>query len=292
MVLQVGLSNRELLSPIKEVPKTTEKVKSEISAKLDVKRENITAQDVPQIWKNQPGHELLHEVLQYTTSDEAKRQGLSIAVPSPLSSQVINSLLDYTLPDYWALFQQARQHEEDKRQLLQCLQSVSGIGAIISKLRMLCNHFHGKSSNPEGTTGNGRMRDLLSVLEEVLKGQRTIQDVWLQIHSSIQSATRRTILWKEFIVIVASGKIPSTAAEVEDALKASGGAVPNHWIANGKEYAHWLGSNISFFISQTGPGYDEESWVALGKFLSKSLKLGYTGQWCRSCWSDLSSADV
>ena len=267
--------NREdILRPVRHSQRREEEKNHQPSTKAVMKQGELCAANIPKVLRNQPDYETLRQVLEYINSDAAREEGLFITSPSPQSAQILNVLLNHTVPDYWTVLQETRRYEEDKIRLLQCLKSVSGIGATLSRLRTLISDSRQRATGPRGDVVAKRIHEMLDFLTELMSGYRTVADIWSMVAGCGENIPRRTALWKEFVSLVASSKVLSVAAQADHVLKDSGEERSARWISDGTKFAHWLGRNIATFVSEAE---DEETWAAAGQVLSKSLRLGYRG---------------
>jgi telomere length regulation protein len=103
-----------------------------------------------------------------------------------------------------------------------------------------------------------------------------LEKVWMGCVQTSQTPARRTILWKEFTSMIASGRLMSMFAEAEDVLKKLDHKSHPLWVSNGGQYSRWLGLNISTMLKGLKFG-DTDGWSAAQKICSKALALGYSG---------------
>jgi len=68
------------------------------------------------------------------------------------------------------------------------------------------------------------------------------------------------------------------AAEAEDVINGLSKKVgEKHWIADGSPYSSWLALNLTHWIKKL-PADVEDAWKCCGELISKSFRLGHTGQ--------------
>ena len=104
-----------------------------------------------------------------------------------------------------------------------------------------------------------------------------IRDIWSDLTTCVQDPTKQLSLWKEFVSLIASGKLLSVAAEAVSLLNDTDSGVGSQfWVANGGEYSSWIGKQITTAVLSFSPG-TEVDWKAAGLFLGRSLSLGYQG---------------
>jgi len=221
--------------------------------------------------KDQPVLDTIREILQYLVSSIETTNGFSIATPGPISAQIINALVTVTVPDYWRIFER---NGKDRSKLVKCLRNVSGLGAIMSRLRPLIADCRRKKSVDQTREPAHQLEDLLGVLSQILEGDSTSSSIWTDIQGRSLTPSQKTLMWKEYISLTAAGKVLSTAAQTEDVLKEGDIARDEVWCSNGFEYASWLGRNIGAMIVKDS---SMDGLSAATQLCGKSLTLGYNG---------------
>jgi telomere length regulation protein len=154
---------------------------------------------------------------------------------------------------------------------------VSGIGAVLARLRLLISDTkHSKLA--EGTRNpSDHIKDLLDVLSHTLKDDELSWRIWTDIATLAPNPVQQTMIWKEYVSQTASGKIVSIAAEAEDALGVSLTSRKEAWLAQGSEYATWLGRNIVNMI-QPMDSSNEQEVAGTSSLVGKAMMLGHTGK--------------
>ncbi|KAK4993241.1 telomere binding protein [Elasticomyces elasticus] len=140
------------------------------------------------------------------------------------------------------------------------MRSVPGVAAILTRLRAQVAALQ-----------LPRIVILLEFLTELLKPADFCQNVYSDIQTLAANDTQRTLLWKEFVTTVASGRVTSVAARAEDGLQASKEVTKSTWLASGSQFAMWLGKNIAAISDMK----------AAAQMCGKALTLGYTGDYAR-----------
>ena len=287
----------QLLTPIQ--------TKSAIESKTDISvanakplrtEEKETAVDsleaVLEALTSKPDTKLLVKVLQWLSPDNHASSDFNIREPSPKAAQITFALVDHIVPDYWQIWsaEGAPNFSNQKHLLISCLRSVAGIGAIVSRLRLLTNQLK-NSRVPADIQVAGKSQplfELLDVLGNVIDGDKCIETIWKSIKACTRQSTQRFLQWKELLSLVASGKLLAAASEAsltisDDSLSTGRGT----WVADGTLYASWLGNNIRHMIGKVPP-VDVEGQKSMSQFLSKALNLGYKGGYIGNsseCWS-------
>lgn len=231
-------------------------------------RQLTSPEDVLQVLRSQPDLEQLLAALEslHSKAFEAK---FSIHTPGPLQSQIINTLVTSTVPDFWPSLRGSY-----ARELTLCLSNVAGLNAIFARLRFLSS----EDDSGQSTQSHNAQEivDLLGVVELLFKGDAVINHVSHNLLIAVPDKRRREMIWKDFVNLVGSGKVVATVAQANDRIQGrkmnSGTSKTNIWLANGSEYSAWLGRNIEHLAKAEG----EHVSQAATSLLAKSLNLGYS----------------
>ena len=239
-------------------------------------------EDALDILRSKPDHQELSRVLRWLKSTVDHREAFNIKVPGPKASEIIYILISDIIPIYWVIknnntiFGQSRENNL----LVYCLSSVAGLGAIVSRLRLLLSRLKDPrgQSDVSGTRKTQPVEVLLDVLEAIIGNDGFITSIWNPINACILQPSHKSLQWKEFISLVGSGKVLSTASEATATLNNSeSGISTGSWVGDGRQYAAWLGSNVQHMLGALIAG-DLEGLKMLSQLLRKALTLGYTGQ--------------
>lgn len=238
---------------------------------------SITTIDSPskalELIKDKPSFEAVERVLNFLVNEIERRDGFHPILPDPVAANIVHQLIHITIPDYWHIL---KERGTQLKQLFRCLRNPSGIGNIITRLRSLIADCQQKKPIGNERDSASHIADLLYFLEHMLHGDQILTEVWKDVSMHGQNAIRRNMMWKEFVVQTASGRILSVVAEAEDVLKDRKSSRAPSWLADGGGYASWLGRNIANLI--TGCGSNEETITSIKDMCSKSLYLGYFGE--------------
>ena len=286
----------ELLSSISSRAKEPENELTEltISPALDQKLLNeevpesetpldvVSPDDALSALTGKPTFENLARTLKWLQSTSTSENDFNILQPSPKAAQIIFSLVDEAIPNYWSLLQDQRSTKSRKTRthLLKCLSSTAGCGAIISRLRSLLNEFKNRRQNGSGVVANGQpLETLVEVLEAVLQSDQFLEGLLKSARVFYHSQTVRSgLLWREAVSLFGSGRLLNLVAEVNLTLnEVSKDVRDGSWIGRGDQYAAWLGRNLSLMMEGLGPdeGFQLDYEAQL---MSKALSLGYTGE--------------
>lgn len=235
-------------------------------------------EDVLNALKSKPDSELLTRVLRWLDPGAVKSDQFNIKIPSPKAAQIIFLLVSATIPDYWVTWQGADNPTllNQKKLLLRCLSSVSGLGAVATRLRVFIDLEEDARSEAKVTQGSKSkaLEELLDVLESLLQGEKFISLIWTDISSLISIPSQRTLLWRDFISTIAGGRVLSLAAEADYVVNhSSPDSRQRCWLGDGSQYSSWLGQNLAYGLI----GH-VQNLEALAQLFSRALKLGHIGE--------------
>ena len=242
----------------------------------------VSPDDALSALTSKPTFENLARTLKWLQSTSTSAHDFNILKPSPKAAQIVFSLVDQAIPDYWPLLQNQRstKSRETRTHLLKCLSSTAGCGAIVSRLRSLLDEFKNRRKNGTGVVASGQpLETLVEVLEAILQSDQFLEGLLKSARAFYESQTVRSgLLWKEAISLFGSGRLLTLVAEVNLALnKVSKDVRDGSWIGRGDQYAAWLGRNLSLMME--GFGRDEGFQLDYeAQLMCKALSLGYTGE--------------
>ncbi|CAN9310661.1 unnamed protein product [Alternaria alternata] len=218
------------------------------------------------VLKNQPNRKTVNKVLSYLTTE-----GFSLLLPEPLNASIAHQLINDTIPNYWRTIEGSIEVSK----LEDILRNPTGLGHLNTRLHSLIADSRQKKAPGDARNTAEHIADTLEILSSVLSGDETSHRVLQDVLTYGKNSTQRKLIWKEYLAQVASGRLLSIAAEAEDILKKSDGFYQDAvWVADGKEYAAWLGRNIAILLERSSSS--EEGLTAVIELCSKALSLGYT----------------
>ena len=257
-----------------------------VTTKRDQTEKTKVSLDSPEhaldILKSKPDNQELDRVLRWLKSTVSHHEGFNIKVPGPKASEIIYILISDIIPIYWVTKHESAVSDQSRGNnlLVYCLSSVAGLGAIVSRLRLLLSHL----KDPQGQSDVSGIRKtqpvelLIDVLEAILGNNGFVLSIWNDINAWSLQPSQKSLQWKEFISLVASGKLLSIASEATATVKNSESSVsPGSWVGGGHKYAAWLGSNVQHMLGASVAS-DFEGPKMLSQLLKKALILGYIGQ--------------
>ncbi|KAK6533120.1 telomere binding protein [Arthrobotrys megalospora] len=301
-VIDLKLSSTTLIRPVEELPPINGPTPSSSN-----NRKPTSPEDALEILRSQPSLPELSTTLEYllsqphltinTENDIATSpQVFEITSISPLTSRIVNVLIVDIIPSFWGILtSSASSHKTDRNKLLRCLRSIVGLGGVIERLRLLLKQVP-TAGRPKNVTvtkvdveGVGRregvlaqIRDLMDVLGYILRGNGFLGVFWEGLKHTSGSANaedrKKEMAWKEFVGLVAGGKVLSIAAEADIAISEADEAVEKKrysWVGDGKEYTSWLRENIAKIVDEADID-DTDAWKAVASVLARGFGLGYS----------------
>ncbi|KAK4499553.1 hypothetical protein PRZ48_010069 [Zasmidium cellare] len=228
-----------------------------------------TPEDALQYLRSQPDADGLIKVLHRLNKRHGFSDDFDLRAPGPLQAQIINALVAAILPAFWPVVEQ-----NDKSLLVSCLRTAAGANALVARAKLLCDNL---SRSKSEDVDHQELAVILSAISEAFKSDNIAFTVWSGLVEAVESDVKRQLAWKDFVGLVASGKLVATVARAEDFLTAKGGSQSASSLASGAMCSAWLGRNIAVFLQQSKK--DDEnmtnSYTAAALLLSKSFGLGY-----------------
>lgn len=261
----------ELLRPVKTKITVVEESKTGPDAPPKLTARIHSPDDALQILKQSPSWSQVQEVLAFLT--KSTDGSFDIKQPGALAAQLIQTLVTRTLPDFWAML---KAEIAAKSMFSAALLSVSGLGALLSRLKVLKVACSSAGRPGQMSVSPLQLRAVLDILEDMLRPETIFISLWTKCVLLSQTIQQRTVLWKEFVSLIASGKLMSSFAEAEDILKVSDEKYQPKWISKGTEYTRWLAQNISNMVKTADTG-DTDIFSAAKTICSKALAIGYSG---------------
>jgi telomere length regulation protein len=258
--------------PVRQLKQETIPIATEIRRSIPAS----SPEEALKILKDGPDINEVQGVLKFLL--DTKHESFDVKAPSAIAAQIIQVLVSQIAPDFWTQLRDDRSLKATKRAFIDSIRSVSGLGAILSRLKLLVAATKNNPQAGDQYISPEQVRILIELIEELLDGDEFILKIWKgTLSSASTTATRHAIMWREFISLVATSRLLATVAEAEDILQKSQGKSVGSWVAKGSEYTRWLGRNIAHMVS-TAKFDAVEEWTAAGGMCSKALVLGYTGR--------------
>ncbi|KAK4197886.1 telomere length regulation protein-domain-containing protein [Triangularia verruculosa] len=255
------------------------------STTTQTKTSPTSTEDALQVLKQQPSYDELIATLRFLSRHHPDNDIPTIRLPSPTSAQVVQVLVSEIVTNHWIILKEDAGDSKNSgyKLLLYCLSSITGINAILVRLRALIQEY--KSD----TEGSGKVKrpdihlnleTLLDLLATLLKGDGWILEAWQTARTSTggdaaTSAVRMRPRVQEILALFGGGRIVSLAAEAEAIVKANKTAKDDNydiWVADAQQYTTWLGRNIvTWQLSDVSPRHPKFG----SELFSKGLKLGH-----------------
>lgn len=239
-------------------------------------------EDALEVLKSKPDSNSLTRVLRWLDPSAVDIEHINIKIPGPKAAQIIFVLVAEIVPDYWRFLtgKTTSIQFKQKKLLLRCLRTISGIGAITARLRFFLDLEDDpqRKGQPSVISRSQGLEELLGVLESLLNGNEFVSSIWIDINSLVSNPSQRALLWKEFITTLAGGRLLSLAAEAFHVVnKSTPDPSEGSWLGNGSHYCSWLGENVAHMLMSFKEKRVED-WKMLALLYSRALKLGYTGR--------------
>lgn len=233
-------------------------------------------EDALQILRSQPDTDSLEQVLKRLQEATPFGGDFSLTAASPLSAQIMHVLVNTIIPDFWSVL-----IGDHRAPLRCCLTGVTGINAILARLRMLIKELEQKKSKKAVHL----IQVYIEVVDNVLDGNSVISFLFDRLTNTVTNPVTRTFLWKELVKTLASGKVVSAVAQAEDVVNTTSNTSTRCWLSNGSQYASWLGRNVAHLsIGSSDRAFGLE---AAAQLLERSLGFGYQLPLLRALDNDL-----
>lgn len=243
-----------------------------------------TPEESLDILRAEPDLHILRDTLKYLVHDAPSISQFQIKDPSPMAAQIINVLVSNIIPNYWAIFKEtvdsssgtAYKHGSERKLLLSCLQSVSGLNAVLARLRALIQIAKEASKTESRQSHVEILEDNIDVLKALLHGENFISRLWKDL--CIETIAKRRVIWHEVAAAVGGGKVLNSVAEATSLISDASMQIQEPvWIADGIQYSRWLAQNIICWFKDF-QNMPKGPWNPFAELFSKSIRLGYPGR--------------
>ncbi|KAK5120341.1 hypothetical protein LTR85_006280 [Meristemomyces frigidus] len=238
-----------------------------------------------QILRSQPDTEVLLATVRQLGARDGFDGTFDLANPGPLQAQIINTLITSTTPTFWPTLD-----DGDKALLVACLSNITGINAVVARLRSAANEIEGHKN------GDARsLRDMLDVADRLFCGDNFVLALLQHLVPSLVTVgVKLEIARKELIDVVGSGKVIAATAQAEEAIAGHTSNVRKavSWLSKGSDYNAWLGRNIALLVIEDNDLPAARTVEASGHLLGKALNIGYPGSLIQSLVKTLVRHDV
>ncbi|KAI1075726.1 telomere length regulation protein-domain-containing protein [Whalleya microplaca] len=237
-----------------------------------------------QALKSQPSYDTLVSILKYLRKGLKGRHPFNIRTPTPQGAQIVHVLVTEIVPNYWTVLQEgSKGQDRDIHLLLSCLQSLTGINAVLAYLRALLREAR---SDPKALKNSHVVFNLSSALEllsRLLQGDDLVQQIWSSI-TSLKNSTQLRPMRQELISLITNGKITSLSAEAEDICRQADKLSEDVWVGNDKIYSEWLSRNLMHWARSE---VDDDSLKLCAEILARAIRLGRPESFINTMFTDL-----
>ncbi|KAH9994899.1 telomere length regulation protein-domain-containing protein [Xylariaceae sp. FL0662B] len=240
--------------------------------------------------KGQPSYDTLVSVLKYLRNGMKSKHSFDIRTPTPQSAQIIHVLVTEIVPNYWTVLQEASKGQDrgDIDLLLLCLQSLTGINAVLAYLRDLLREAKSNSQALKNSHVVFNLSFALELLSRLLQGEDQVKQIWNSI-ASLQPSTQLRPMRQELISLFTNGKIISLSAEAEDICRQADKLAEDVWVSNSKLYHEWLGRNTVHWARSE---ISDEDLKLSAEIIARAMRLGRAESLINAMFTDLLVNDI
>ncbi len=235
--------------------------------------------DALQALRSQPSIEQLSDAINWLDPRKGKDGSFNIKAPSPKASQIIFAMINDVIPSYWSVLNDKKvsAHARLRKTLVRCLSSISGIGAVASRLGILLKELSAQSRSDR----SGKIQQiegLVQLLEQTFKNDDFMLSSWNDLNLLVLDKSKRALAWKELTSLLAGGRILALVAEIDHTIDELSPSIrESSWLSGGSQYAAWVGRNCACMVDRLRTD-DQDERKAVIQLFSKALTLGYTGR--------------
>ncbi|KAK1240866.1 hypothetical protein MKX07_006299 [Trichoderma sp. CBMAI-0711] len=249
----------ELLTPVSTIylkpRKDAQPLLSEVSStKRAVEIPKVSQVNSPdealEILRNQPNYDSLVRVLRYLITDAAHPDAFNVHVPGPKSAAIIHVLVTDIASNYWTLLKEGGASAgtedgcDDLHLFVACLQSVTGLNAVLTHLKALIQEHKLGSKEAKRTDLVLHISIFLDVLATVLDGDSAIQALWTASTQRLATRALRKVQSQALLSLITGGRILSIAAEAIEVAGSEHVDAKTTWPADGAKFTQWVAHNV------------------------------------------------
>ncbi|KAI1502435.1 telomere length regulation protein-domain-containing protein [Biscogniauxia marginata] len=238
-----------------------------------------------EVLKSQPDYTTLLSVLKYLRKGAKGKGSFDIRIPGPKSAQIIHVLVTEILPNYWTVLRVSSddQSGRDSEALLSCLQSITGINAVLAYLKALIREAKADPKGLKHSHAAFNMSFALDLLNRLLQADDEVKRIWSSI-DMLENPAQLRPLRQEFLFLLTGGKIISISAEAEDLCR-QGDKIDEHfWIADSKRYLDWLSLNV---VAWARSEISDDELKLCAKILARAMKLPHSESMIKAMFTEL-----
>ncbi|KAH0499263.1 hypothetical protein TgHK011_006468 [Trichoderma gracile] len=237
-----------------------------------------TPDEALDILRNQPDYDSLVRVLRYLTKDTAQSDAFNVHVPGPKSAAIIHVLVTDIAANYWTLLKEggtsgsADDDRDDLHLFVACLQSVTGLNAILTHLKALVQEHKLGSKEAKRPDLVLHISIFLDLLATVLEGDSAIQALWTASTQGLATQTLKKVQSQALLSLITGGRILSIAAEAIEVAGSENPDAKTIWPADGAKYTQWVAHNV---IAWAKLNKSEDDLHFCSDVFQRGLSLGY-----------------
>lgn len=251
-----------------------QKVQASSSATPTPDLKPTSLENIVEVLNHEPDYDTLISALRSVVKGGPGDEHFNIGAPGPEAARIIQILVTDIVPNYWAILKDSSSEGKASHLalLLDSLWNLAGLNAVLLRMRTLTQEQKSQSADVKRSDVLLNLRITLELLCEILGGDDTISRLWANT-SATSDAMKQRILSKDFVNVIAGGRIISYSAEAES-LISQGTKGQIIWVADGIEYTRWLTRNIISWSKGSELPVEKK---LLADLLSKALRLGHSG---------------
>lgn len=267
------VSRTYVKSEVTEEP-LLQKVQASSSATPTPDFKPTSLENIVEVLNHEPDYDTLISALRFVVKGGLGDEHFNIGATGPEAARIIQILVTDIVPNYWAILKESSSAGKASHLalLLDSLRSLAGLNAVLLRVRTLAQEQKSQSTEVNRSDVLLNLRITLELLCEILGDDDSVSRLWANT-SARADAMKQRILSKDFVNVIAGGRIISFSAEAESLIsqEAKGQII---WVADGIEYTRWLTRNIISWSKRAELPVEKK---VLADLLSKSLRLGYSG---------------
>lgn len=251
-----------------------QKVQASSSATPTPDFKPTSLENIVEVLNYEPDYDTLVSALRFVVKGGPGDEHFNIGAPGPEAARIIQILVTDIVPNYWAILKESSSEGKASHLalLLDSLRSLAGLNAVLLRVRTLAQEQKSQSTEVNRSDVLLNLRITLELLCEILGDDDSVSRLWANT-SAGADAMKQRILSKDFVNVIAGGRIISFSAEAESLIsqEAKGQIM---WVSDGIEYTRWLTRNIISWSKRAELPVEKK---LLADLLSKALRLGYSG---------------
>lgn len=242
--------------------------------------------EVLEALRSKPQVEELRSALRFLRKQPAEGS-FDITDLGPKAAQIINVLVVSIIPDFWdslvpsEVGNQVQILPVEIKLLLECLTSVTGLGAIVAKLRSLCILYKDGKANIQRLDVTAQLAALHHALSLIVSTPTFLKTLYENAWIKTKDPVKQAGLWRETLAVVSSGKLVSAAIEAEDIIKAEAKEIrqkSSSPLQSGERYSQLLATFTAELALKSNAETEEDlPWRPLAQLLGKAGSIGFRG---------------